>query len=86
MGLQETYRGRTMCPSCDRESQPRVSTVMMVVSQNELKRKLSVGPGFIVDKTTLVLVKFTLHHWNACKLSPQDRDTPFAYLQTAMSG
>ena len=33
---------------------------MMVVSQNELKRKLSVGPGFIVDKTTLVLVKFTL--------------------------
>ena len=76
MGLQEAYRGRSISPSCDRESQPRVSAVTMAVS---------VGPGFIVDKTTLFLVKFTLHHRNACKLFPQDSDTPFAYLQTAIS-
>ena len=54
MGLQEAYRGRSIYPSCHRESQSRVSVVMMVVSENELKRKLSVGPGLIVDKTTLV--------------------------------
>ena len=52
MGLQEAYRGLPrVCniQSCHRESQSRVSVVMIVVSENELKRKLSVGPGLIVD-------------------------------------
>ena len=52
---------------------------MVVVLENELERKLSVGPGLNVDKTTLVLVKHTIHH------CPQDCDTPVAYLQDAIS-
>ena len=82
MGLQEAYRGLPrVCgiPSCHRESQSRVSVVMIVVSENELKRKLSVGPGLIVDKTTLV------SRTRARKLSPDDCDMPVAYLQTAIS-
>ena len=82
MGLQETYRGLPrVCniPSCHRESQSRVSVVMIVVSENEAKRKLSVGLGLIVDKTMLV------GRTRAHKLSPAYFDMPVAYLQTAIS-
>ena len=84
MGLREACRGRSIYRSCHRESQSLLSVDMMVVLENELERKLSVGPGLIVDKTTLVPVKHTIHHCNTRKLSPQDCDTPVA-LQNAIS-